>query len=376
MNGKKTFKCKSNCFLSYMKNFASTSAKIQQDFENLFRWRCKLLFQCIIFLTRDKLEKLQMYLELLKIQCLWSFDERQKLFQIILLTNTWNFHRQREEEVNGICYLFFEKNGLPQCLRAADGTHVTIKRPSENSMDYINCKGRFSLNIQAAADHKYYFIEVSIKWPGCKHDAGIFSNSSITTKLRNGSIQKWEKAIAQSKPPVTVWILGDPFHPLLPFLMKEVSNGGKYQSDQFYGFWLLSSGMVIEYCFAVPKHAFIIGFPIKISKPEMLSRIYVECLKAINKPWTLYLTSKPDTCPSPVTMAKSKVKIVFAWLRSQRHSQTSPKTEIDTGKNDEFWLLWEIFKRYFKQNIIIDKIYQTKYYPYRQCSLDIFFADW
>ena len=70
--------------------------------------------------------------------------------------------------------------------------------------------------------------------------------------------------------------------------------------------------MVIEYCFAVPKHAFIIGFPIKISKPEMRNRIYVECLKAINKPWTLYLTSKPDTCPSPVTMAKSRVKIVFA----------------------------------------------------------------
>ena len=71
-------------------------------------------------------------------------------------------------------------------------------------MDYINCKGRFSLNIQAAADHKYCFIEVSIKWPGCKHDARIFSNSSMNAKLRNDSIQKWQKAIVQNKPPVPV----------------------------------------------------------------------------------------------------------------------------------------------------------------------------
>ena len=69
----------------------------------------------------------------------------------------------------------------------------------------------------------------------------------MNTKLRNDSIQKWQKAIVQNKPPVPVWILGDPSHPLLPFLMKEVSNGGKYHSNQFYGFWLLSSGMVIEY---------------------------------------------------------------------------------------------------------------------------------
>ena len=38
MNEKKTFDCQSNRFLSYVKNFASTSAKIQQDFENLYLW--------------------------------------------------------------------------------------------------------------------------------------------------------------------------------------------------------------------------------------------------------------------------------------------------------------------------------------------------
>ena len=56
-------------FLSYVKNLASTSARKQQDFENIFLWRCKLLLQYIIFLTKDDLEKLRMHLELLRIQC-------------------------------------------------------------------------------------------------------------------------------------------------------------------------------------------------------------------------------------------------------------------------------------------------------------------
>ena len=52
--------------------------------------------------------------------------------------------------------------------------------------------------------------------------------------------------------------------------------------------------------------------------------------------------------PSPVTMVKSHGK------KSGRNENFEEMdTQHLTEKNDEVWLLWEIFKEYIKQNIIM-----------------------
>ena len=115
--------------------------------------------------------------------------------------------------------------------------------------DYVNRKGRYRVNIQAVADYKYYFTDVMIKWPGSVHDAFMFSTSALSNDIQNGSIPRSEKVIVEREPAVPICLLGEPTYPLWPCLMKVYANGGKNESEEFFGFRLSSAQMVIECAF-------------------------------------------------------------------------------------------------------------------------------
>uniref|UniRef100_A0A8C5DII3 Putative nuclease HARBI1 n=1 Tax=Gouania willdenowi TaxID=441366 RepID=A0A8C5DII3_GOUWI len=111
----------------------------------------------------------------------------------------------RDDQISQTKHKFLLLGNMPNTIGVIDCTHVCIQAPHEREWEYINRKGRHSINIQLVGDADLLITNCVVKWPGSVHDARILRESALYRKL-------------QTNRPDGI-ILGDSAYPLLPWLM-------------------------------------------------------------------------------------------------------------------------------------------------------------
>lgn len=69
---------------------------------------------------------------------------------------------------------FRTKQGIPNVLRAIDGTHIRIEKPAMYAQDYCNRKKFFSISLQIVVNADMRITNIHCGEPGFLHDARIF----------------------------------------------------------------------------------------------------------------------------------------------------------------------------------------------------------
>lgn len=158
-----------------------------------------------------------------------------------------------ETDFKTIIQSFRDHWGFPHCGGAIDGTHIGILAPPENSGDYYNRKGFYSVILQGVVDHRLRFWDINVGWAGKVHDARVFANSSLYERGQNGTLfpnftERFENV------DVPVVLLGDAAYPLLPWLMKPYPEGrGTTPAQVIFNQRLSRSRMTVERAFGCLK---------------------------------------------------------------------------------------------------------------------------
>lgn len=95
---------------------------------------------------------------------------------------------ETEAETLGAAGTFEELSELPNIVGAIDGSHVQIKAPKDNAVDYFSRYQQHDFIIQAVVNGPKMFLDFACGYPGSMHDARVLQCSSIFRKAERGEI--------------------------------------------------------------------------------------------------------------------------------------------------------------------------------------------
>ncbi|KAJ8962283.1 hypothetical protein NQ318_018262 [Aromia moschata] len=149
-----------------------------------------------------------------------------------------------QDSCNEIATRIEYKYGIPGVVGAIDGTHVQIKQPTHNPIDFFNRKDIHSIILQAVCDDNLLFTDIFVGMPGRLHDARVFRNSPIYQRL------------VDNPPllPPNQHILGDAAYPLMQTLLKPYRDNGHLNEIQVrFNQTMSACRAMIERAFALLK---------------------------------------------------------------------------------------------------------------------------
>lgn len=193
---------------------------------------------------------------------------------IISQANEWIKFPTTEEEITEAKQLWQNKFRFPTAIGAIDCSHVGILKPNRHGDEYVNRKGKPTINVQATCDATEKFTSVDASWPGSVHDSRIWKNSQVCLLLRN-------KANAV--------LIGDDGYGIEPCLMTPFNNptpGAELSFNKL----LKKERVTIERCFGQLKRRFPILLYTCRVKLENVPKVITACVvlhnvaKALNDP--------------------------------------------------------------------------------------------
>jgi len=83
---------------------------------------------------------------------------------------------------------FYERTNFPNCIGAADGKHIRIRKPNESGSHFFNYKNFSSTVLMAVADAVYCFISVEVGAYDSSSDSNVFKNSTFEKLLESNKL--------------------------------------------------------------------------------------------------------------------------------------------------------------------------------------------
>ena len=176
--------------------------------------------------------------------------EKQK--KVYVLRNEYIKIPETEAETLAATGTFKDLSELPNIVGAIDGSHIRIKVPKDNAVDYFSRYQQHDFIIQAVVNDQKLFLDFICGFPGSMHDARVLRRSTIFRKAEQGDIL--------SAPTVHIngnelgpYLVGDSAYPLSPWLIKPYPEGTRDRNEIRFNKQLSSARVKVEYAFGLLK---------------------------------------------------------------------------------------------------------------------------